>query len=81
MNRPWTRYYHDEISKDIDIDKFQNISQLLETSVDKYSKQIALTCLGTDVSYKEYNEFATSFAAYFQNNTSLEKEIVLQLWS
>ena len=73
MNRPWTKYYHEDIDTDIDVSQFNNIADLLEASVDRYSKRIALTCLGTDVTYSEYNKFATSFAAYLQNKTGLSQ--------
>ena len=43
----------------------------MEDAVDKYSSNIAITCMGADVTYAQYNNYANSFAAYLQNNRSL----------
>ena len=35
--------------------------------------KIALTCLGTDITFKQYERMAKEFAAYLQNNLGVKK--------
>ena len=47
------------------------MANYMEDAVDKYSSNIAITCMGADVTYAQYNNYANSFAAYLQNNSEL----------
>ena len=71
MNTPWTSYYPEGINETISTEQYSSIANYMESAVDKYASNIAITCMGTDVTYSEYNQFANNFAGYFQNNTDL----------
>ena len=37
---------------------------MLKETLQKYKNQIAFTCMGKDMTYKELNDLSTAFGAY-----------------
>jgi long-chain acyl-CoA synthetase len=64
MNKPWLNHYPPNVPANINPDEYNNIIELLDQTVKKYSNLIAFTCMGKDLSYKKLDEDSTSFGAY-----------------
>ena len=62
MNRPWTSYYPEGVNDTISTDQFSSIANYMESAVDKYPSNIAITCMDTDITYSQYNKFANNIA-------------------
>jgi len=73
MKHSWLNYYHKDMSHEINTDHWTSISDAIEQACDKYSNRIALTCMGTDITYRQFDRLADSFAKYLQNNLGLKK--------
>ena len=65
----------------IDLGKYRNLADLINTSVRRFSDRPAYTCMNQTLSYAEINELSNGFAAYLQKHTSLEPgdRIAIQL--
>jgi long-chain acyl-CoA synthetase len=56
----------------IDPDKYGSVVEIFDGFVKKFSDRPAFTCLGQTITYRELNEKSAAFAAYLQNETSLQ---------
>lgn len=56
----------------IDPDQYQSLVEIFESFVQRYAANTAFTCLGQGLTYAELNEKSAAFAAYLQNETSLQ---------
>ena len=65
----------------VDVDKYKNVVQVFNESVQKYADRPAFTALGTTLTYGELDRLTADFAAYLQNETTLQKgdRIAVQL--
>lgn len=65
----------------IDLDKYRNLADLINTSVTRFANRPAYTCMDETLSYGEINELSNAFAAYLQTRTSLKPgdRIAIQL--
>jgi len=65
----------------VDVDKYKNVVQVFNESVQKYADRPAFTALGTTLTYGELDTLTADFAAYLQNETTLQKgdRIAVQL--
>ena len=57
----------------LDLSKWSGLSDLLEKSCDKYGDSPALTCMGTDLTFRQFDRLADQLASYFQNELGLKK--------
>ncbi len=67
--RPWYREYPNEINKDVESSyaTWDSVVQKLEERWTLYADQIAFTCMGTDITYKELNKKADYFAGFLND--------------
>ncbi|ASP39706.1 long-chain fatty acid--CoA ligase [Bacterioplanes sanyensis] len=56
----------------IDPDKHDSVVEIFDGFVKKFSDRPAFTCLGQTITYRDLNEKSAAFAAYLQNETSLQ---------
>ncbi|MBE0483092.1 MAG: AMP-binding protein [Bacterioplanes sp.] len=56
----------------IDPDKHESVVEIFDGFVKKFSERPAFTCLGQTLTYRELDQQSAAFAAYLQNETSLQ---------
>lgn len=69
----WLKHYPESIAPEIEIPGDMHIAKQLEETCRHYEDKIALTCMGADLNYRQYDRMATDFAAYLQSHGALEK--------
>ncbi len=73
MSHDWYKFYPEACEHEIDTSQWQSIADALEQACKKFDNKIALTCMGTDVTYRQFNRLADNFASYLQNTLGLKK--------
>ncbi len=73
MSHDWYKYYPAGVDRDINLGNQKSIAHALEQACKKYDGHIALTCMGTDMTYREFDRLANQFASYLQNKIGLKK--------
>lgn len=64
--------YPESIPKTVDVNQYASVVEIFNKFVKKYADRPAFTCLGQTMTYAELNTKSAAFAAYLQNETSLE---------
>jgi len=73
MSHKWLEHYPASINPKIDIPDGTDIASLIEATCRQYSSKIALTCMGADLTFRQFDRLANDFAAYLQNDLGLNK--------
>ena len=73
MNHSWYKFYPAGVEREIHLDGDQSIGAALSTACKKYPDHTALTCMGADLTYRQFDRLATQFASYLQNDVGLRK--------
>ena len=73
MGHDWHKFYPAGVAHEINLNQYQSIAHALEKSCEKYADRIALTCLGADLSYRQFNRLASDFASYLEHEVGLKK--------
>ena len=73
MGHDWLKYYPENIDTEVEIPEDLHIAGLIESTCRQYSGKIALTCLGADLQFKQYERLASEFASYLQNELGVKK--------
>lgn len=60
------------MDESVDLTETQTILDVFEEAIRKYSDRPAYSCLGVTITYAELDQFSRNFAAYLQNETSLQ---------
>ena len=73
--------YPEGLPATVDVDKYKNVVEVFDKSVKKYADRPAFTALGQTLTYQDVDRLSADFAAYLQNDTSLQKgdRIAVQL--
>ena len=82
MNRkPWINHYPDGVSSEIDADQYSSLKEMLEWSMKKFSKDVAFSNMGVNLTFTQLERESAKFASYLQNELNLNKgdKIVLQM--
>lgn len=73
MSHAWLKQYPEGISAQINIPENSNVASLLEETCQKFGSRTALTCLGADITFTQFNRLSNDFAAFLQNDAKLKK--------
>jgi long-chain acyl-CoA synthetase len=63
---PWLSSYPDEVPATVDIDRYPSVVAILEQSFKRNPDEIAYSCMGHELSYRELDSRSRDLAAYFQ---------------
>lgn len=72
-DKPWLKSYPSDVPETIDVDQYQNISELFRESFSKNANKAAFVNMGHSLSYRELEEKSTAFAAYLQKELHMKK--------
>ena len=74
MSKVWFNYYQEEqIAEEISVDPNQNLAKTLGEACDKYRTRPAISCLGSTITYEQWNQLSENFAAYLQTECGVKK--------
>ncbi|MBC7532169.1 MAG: AMP-binding protein [Oligoflexus sp.] len=73
MSHVWLKQYPEKVSATIDIPEGTCIASLVEATCKKFPNKKALTCMGTSVTFRQFDRMANDFAAFLQNDVKLAK--------
>lgn len=72
MDKRWFEQYQNGVPHEIDPSQYLSLVSLFKESCSKYSKRVAYSNLGSDMTYERLDELSRDFAAYLQQ-LGLEK--------
>ena len=73
MSYVWDKYYPEGQSSEIDLSRWTCVADALEQACLRYPESIALTCMGADLNYRQFDRLASQFASYLQHAVGLKK--------
>jgi long-chain acyl-CoA synthetase len=69
---PWLQHYPASIPFQIDTERYESLVTLLEEALEKYKNLPMFENMGKLLTYGDINRLSQAFAAYLQNNTTLQ---------
>jgi long-chain acyl-CoA synthetase len=66
VERFWLRSYPAAVPPEIDYFQYRSLVQLLEEAFRKYSAQVAFSCMGADMTYRELDQRSAAIGAWLQ---------------
>jgi len=73
VERIWTDKYAEGTPADINYDEFSTVLEVFESSVRKFARLPAYTCMGCTITFRELDQYSAAFCSYLQNHTDLKK--------
>lgn len=73
MGHDWHKFYPPGVAHEVHLNQYHSIAHALEKSCEKYADRIALTCLGANLTYRQFNRLASDFASYLEHEVGLKK--------
>jgi len=71
-DRPWHKFWPKNVPKNIDV-PIKNFAEVFEETVKKYPNKAALIFEGKKVTYKELDQYSSSFANFLQKELGIKK--------
>ena len=71
--RPWLDNYPKGVPEEIDLDEFQSIPAVFQTSVQRFRDKIAFSNMGKSITYGELDRLSLDFAGYLLGELKLKK--------
>jgi long-chain acyl-CoA synthetase len=69
----WFRHYPEGVPREVDLDKFTSLVDMVQHSCSQYGDHVALSNMGHKVTYRELDELSCQFAAYLQQVLKLKR--------
>ncbi|MEN9834480.1 MAG: hypothetical protein RL011_673, partial [Pseudomonadota bacterium] len=73
MNLGFAKTPSQSPSHESNLSQWRSLTEMLEQACSKYSDSIALTCLGTDMTFRQFDRLASQLASYLQNDLGMKK--------
>ncbi len=73
MQKIWLNSYPEGIAHEINVDEYQSVAEVFETSVEKYTDLPAFSNMGKTLSYSEMDRLTRDLAAYLQSIPGMQK--------
>lgn len=73
MEQIWINNLPDDVPSEINVEQYDSLVEMFETSVSKYADQPAFVNMGATLTYRKLEERSRAFAAYLQNELNLKK--------
>lgn len=70
--KPWIASYPDAVPEFVDTHQFENLSEIIDRSVELYGDHPAFVNMGSQLTFNELGEFSEYFAAYLQLELNLK---------
>lgn len=66
-DRPWLQIYPSGVPANIDPDKYNTVVDYIKETTKKFGKRPAFSCMGKELTFKEFDDLSTRFGAYLQS--------------
>lgn len=78
---PWFKSYPEFVEKELTLDRYENLVDIFDESVNKYGDKIAFKNMDVHLTFNEVNHHVNTLVWYLQNKTDLKKgdRIALQM--
>ena len=73
MPHIWYKSYESTVAKTIDASRYSSINQIFDEAFTAFSSSPSFHCMGTTMTYGEWNDRALRFCAFLQNDLKLVK--------
>ncbi len=73
MTKPWLKSYPNNVSHNIDLNRFSCIMDVVDSSVKSFSDQPAFENMGHNISYHQLDVLSGRFASFLQHELKLQK--------
>lgn len=73
MQYDWLKLYPANVPHEIDISREKGIAHTIEAACQTYPDHIALTCMGANLTYRKFDQYANHFASYLQHEAGIKK--------
>lgn len=73
MDRPWFNHYDEWVPREIDVDRYSNIVEMLLEAGERFSDKSAFSSFGAMLSYADAIRLSRDFAAYLQRQLGVNK--------
>lgn len=70
---PWREQYPSSVPKNINLNQYQNISEVFNEAVAKFKNKKAFSNFSTSITYSELDRHVNHFAAFLQHELKLKK--------
>ncbi|MBK7768572.1 MAG: long-chain-fatty-acid--CoA ligase [Sulfuritalea sp.] len=67
MDKPWLKQYPRGVPAEIDVNRYETVSQVLEESMKKYASRTAFICMGKSLAYSRLDTLSRDFGAWLQS--------------
>nr|MDQ2995173.1 AMP-binding protein [Pseudomonadota bacterium] len=71
--KPWLQSYPADIAAEIDLPLYESLPEILEQTYASFGNAIAVSNMGSSLTYAELEKLSRDFAAYLQNTLQLQK--------
>lgn len=71
MSHAWLKQYPEKVKPTIDIPDDLNIASLIEGTCKKFPAKKALTCMGTSLTFRQFDRLSNDLASYLQTEAKL----------
>jgi long-chain acyl-CoA synthetase len=81
QSMPWHKQYPPKVPTEIQVDRYQSVVDLFDQSCRTFSQRPALSCLGRELSYADFDRLSRAFGAFLQKRLGLKRgdRIAIQL--
>ena len=78
---PWFNSYPEFVKNEIELNRYENIVEIFDESVQKYGDKVAFKNMDVELTFNEVSSHVDALVWYFQNKTDLKKgdRIALQM--
>ncbi len=73
MSHTWLQHYPANVNSEIEIPSDLDIAGKIEATCRQYAHKVALSCMGTDISFRQFDRLGSDFAAFLQKKVGLKK--------
>ena len=73
MHQPWFINYPENVTHDVDLNRYSSLVDLFQQTTAKYHKQTAYSNFGAELSFEQVDELSKNFAAYLQARLNITK--------
>ncbi len=73
MSHTWLQHYPANVNSEIEIPSDLDIAGKIEATCRQYAHRVALTCMGADISFRQFDRLGSDFAAFLQKKVGFEE--------
>lgn len=73
MSHIWLQHYPANVNTEIELSPDIDIAGKIEATCRQYAHRIALTCMGADITFRQFDRLGSNFAGFLQKKAGVKK--------